>query len=161
MLPYPSTAGTVPRRPQSRDERGRFRLGSEGGPGKPRGARRLLAEQLDKVCEAQAVAILDAMCAKALGGDLDAGKFILSRAWPARTGRRVQLHLPADDQSPQAVLAAALDAVTRGDLTPGEAEAIAHTVEAHGRALDATAMKKLETLTADPPSPPRPRLAAA
>ena len=111
--------------------------------------------------EADAPRLYAKIVALADGGDLDALKFLVSRAWPARRGRPVTLSIPVSEdggRSPLALLSAVLDAVARGDMTAEEAESLSRTVEAHGKAIDSTALARIEALAGEPK--PRPRLAA-
>ncbi len=159
-MDLPSPAGT-----EGRDRFGRFKRGVSGNPaGGKRTTKRLLTEKLDRMAEADAPRLYAKIVALADAGDLDALKFLVSRAWPARKGRPLSLSLPSD-ANPMAVLTAALQAVTAGLLMPEEAEAMARLVEASGKALDAQAIHRIEALDADRRAlederQPRPRLAA-
>jgi hypothetical protein len=117
----------------------------------------VLADKLDRMAEGEAFAVLRKVIDQAKAGDLDAAKFLLTRAWPARKGRPVRLPVPRE-ASPLDILTAALSAVTGGSLTPEEAEGMARLVEAAGKAIDAEAIRRIEALDAEPK--PRPRLAA-
>jgi hypothetical protein len=143
---------------EGRTSAGRFRRGRSGNPrGRPKGAKSLLAAKLDRMAEREAPVVLEKVLAQAKGGDLDAAKLILSRAWPARKGRPVRLPVPSE-ASPMTIITAALQAVVGGRLTPEEAEGLASLVEAAGKAIDAEAIRRIEALDAEPK--PRPRLAA-
>ena len=143
--------------PADRDREGRFRRGKSGNPrGRPKGARSLLAEKLDRIATKEAPAIVAAIVERAKAGDVDCAKLVLARAWPARRGRPVRLAVPLSEdgrRSPLAVLSAVLDAVATGELTPEEAEALSKSIDAHGRAADSATMARIEALATDPPSP--------
>jgi hypothetical protein len=157
-MALPSPADT-----DGRDRFGRFKRGVSGNPaGGKRTAKRLLTEKLDRMAEADAPRLYAKIVALAEAGDLDALKFLVSRAWPARKGRPVTLSIPVSEdgrRSPLALLSAVLDAVARGEMTAEEAESLSKTVEAHGKAIDSTAMARIEALAGEKPKP-RPRLAA-
>jgi hypothetical protein len=134
---------------EGRTSGGRFRRGRSGNPrGRPKGAKALLAAKLDRMAEREATAVLEKVLEQAKGGDLDAAKLILARAWPARKGRPVRLPVPGE-ASPMAIITAALEAVVGGRLTPEEAEGVASLVEATGRAVDAEAIRRIEALETD------------
>ena len=75
----------------------------------------------------------------ALGGDLAAIRLVLERLVPPCKEKALpHIHLPTvtDAQSLPKLTAAVLDAVSRGDLTPGEANALASLVGSHGKAIE-------------------------
>src|SRR5688500_12799175 len=78
----------------SRDEGGRFRAGSPGGPGRPAGLRNRVTVLLEKVLAADAVAVTKALIARAKDGDVQAGKAILDRLLPIARSRPITLGLP-------------------------------------------------------------------
>jgi hypothetical protein len=93
---------------------------------------------LDKVGADNARAILDATVEAAKDGDIRAAELILSRVWPARKGRPVQLALPPllTGADLPAALASVVTAVASGDLTPDEGEAMATILETHRRGIE-------------------------
>lgn len=75
---------------------------------------------------------------KALEGDVRAGDLLLSRIWPARRGRPVEIEL-TQIKAPDDYVAAAADvtnAVMRGEMTPHEGRAVSSLLEMQVRTID-------------------------
>ena len=74
----------------------------------------------------------------ALAGDGPVLRAILDRLCPPRKDAPVKVKLPAIETAADlpAVTAALLDGVSKGQLTPSEAQALAGLVEAHRKALE-------------------------
>src|SRR5689334_7441164 len=71
-------------------------------------------------------------------GDLKAAEHLLARIWPPRRGRNVRIEL-APIQSAAGVseaMAAVLDAMAAGDITPDEAATIAAILEVRRKAIE-------------------------
>ena len=127
-------------RGQVRTASGRYRKGVSGNPrGKPKGARnkvtRAALELLEGECEALTRKAIDL----ALAGDTVALRLCLERIAPPRKEVPLEgLSLPPI-QSPAdlpRVMAGVLEAVSRGDITPGEAEKLARLVGEYGKATE-------------------------
>ena len=120
--------------------RGRpFPKGVSGNPAGPRtGARPKAALALDALAEGRSNAILEAMIAKAVEGDVPAATLILNRAWPARKGRPTPLALPAVKTPADltAATGALIAAVASGELSAEEAQAFAAVLAVHRTALE-------------------------
>ena len=89
--------------------------------------------------EGQLGQITQTLINAALGGDLAAIRLVLERLVPPCKEKVLpQIHLPTvtDAQSLPKLTAAVLEAVSRGDLTPGEANALASLVGSHGKAIE-------------------------
>jgi hypothetical protein len=90
------------------------------------------------MAEADARAVLQKQLEKAKEGDATAAQLILSRIWPARKSRPVNLDLPALESPGDIVtaLAAIADAVGTGSITPDEGLAVASILETKRKAIE-------------------------
>jgi hypothetical protein len=111
-----------------------------GNPGRPKGARHKTTLLAEKLMQADAATIVQAVLDSAKGGDMTAARIILDRIAPARRDNLVSFELPKIETAGDAAKASAsvLKAVADGELTPVEAEAVAKIVETHLRALEAS-----------------------
>ena len=116
----------------------RFEPGGPPGPGRPKGSRSRLARVLDEAASADAGEIYGMVKALALGGDMQACKEILSRAWPVSKGRAVEVDLGDIFGAPAlpATIGKILAAVAAGDLTPAEGQELAAVVELYRKSVD-------------------------
>lgn len=129
----------------------RFAPGNPGGPGRPQGSRNAATLILDQLADGEAGDILRRVVAEARGGDMRAAEMILSRAWPARKGRRVSVDLPRVDTAADvtAALGALLEATATGSLTPEEAASIGSLLESKRRAIETVDLEqRIATLEA-------------
>ena len=118
-----------------RDRRGRF---THGNPGRPKGARHKATRAVEQLMGGQAERVTTAVVEAAAGGDMQAARLVLDRICPARRDPAVKVDLPNIESAadlPMAI-AAILQAVSAGDLTPGEAAKITSTIEAAGSAIE-------------------------
>ena len=117
-----------------RDRRGRF---THGNPGRPKGARHKATEAVEQLMQGQMERITAAVIEAAAGGDMQAARLVLDRIAPRREPA-VSLDLPNIESAadlPMAI-AAILQAVAAGDLTPTEAAKITQTIEGAGSAME-------------------------
>lgn len=87
----------------------------------------------------------------ALAGDVQAMRIMLDRLWPTRRGRPVEIEMPVLRTPSDAVaaLAAIAAAVSAGEVTPDEAQALASLVEAQRRAVETLDLaRRIEALEA-------------
>ena len=123
-----------------RNEKGQFARGHVHNPkGRTPGSRNKATEAALALMEGQLGQITQTLIDAALGGDLAAIRLVLERLVPVcREKTLPQIELPAvtDAQSLPKLTAAVLEAVSRGDLTPGEANALASLVGSHGKAIE-------------------------
>jgi hypothetical protein len=117
---------------------GRFAPGNPGGPGRPKGARHAALAALDAIGAEAAEEVLRRVVDDARGGDLRAAELLLSRLWPERKGRPVEVALPEVASAADLVpaLAAVASAMGRGELTPEEARAMCAVLESQRRAIE-------------------------
>jgi hypothetical protein len=118
----------------------RFQPGNPGGPGRPAGSRNKATIALDKISDDAGKAILEKMVEAAKAGDMRAGEMILARVWPVRKGSPVVVPLPPIKTATDVVSALGVlaDAVTAGDITPEEGQAVAGVLEAKRRGIETT-----------------------
>ena len=122
----------------ARDGNGQFANGNRGGPGRPRNAISRGAVELDEMGADMGKKLLRLMMDKALAGDMRAADVLLSRIWPARRGRPVEIDTPSIKAPPDYVSAAAgvANAVLRGEMTPHEGRAVSSMLEGQVKAID-------------------------
>lgn len=122
-----------------------WKPGQSGNPaGRPKGSRNrvtlIALAAMEEGGEEIARLVVDA----ARGGDLSAARFVLERLCPPLRERPVSLELP-DTSTAQGVAqaqAAVLQAVTTGELTPGEGATLAGLVEARRKALETEELER-------------------
>ncbi len=122
-----------------REQDGRFAKGHSGNPaGKLPGTRHRATLAAQALLDGEGEALTRKAIEMALEGDGVAMKLCLDRLLPPRKDRPVRIDLPqlkssADVAEALAVLA---QAVAEGNLTPGEANAVAALLEGHRRAIE-------------------------
>jgi hypothetical protein len=122
-----------------RDEQGRWRPGRSGNPaGRPRGARHKATLAVEALLDGDAEKLTRKAVELALDGDTTALRLCLERIVPPRKERPIELDLPRLETPADAVEAHGriANAIAAGELTPGEGEALAKTVEAFARAIE-------------------------
>ena len=115
-----------------------FAAGNRGGPGRPKGSRNRATQLLDQMAEGSAEAVLQGVLDQARAGDLRAAELVLARLWPSRRGRAVELDLP-DTRAAEGVvagMAAVVQAMASGRLTPEEAHAVGAVLELQRKAIE-------------------------
>ena len=118
-----------------RDQKGRF---APGNPGRPKGARHRVTRHVEALMEGDAEAITGAVIRAAKGGDLAAARLVLDRIAPPRREPTVAVDLPEINGAADLPggVAAILQAVGAGDLTPSEASRLSGLLVDVGRALE-------------------------
>ena len=109
-----------------------------GNPGKPKGARNRATRALEELLGENAEAVARAVITAAKKGDTAAARLVLERVIPARKDMPVAIDLPviADASGLVAAGNALLAAVSAGDITPGEAEAVMGLLERQRRLVE-------------------------
>ncbi len=120
---------------------GRFKPGQSGNPsGRPRGSLNRATLALRAIMADQGQAIIETLIGQALAGDVAAGRAILerlvpvARETPVDAGAVVLPELSAATL-PEAV-AAVVQAVASGSLTPGQGEKLVAMLQGFGRAVE-------------------------
>lgn len=115
-----------------------FKKGESGNPaGKPRGAKDKRTE-LRELLKPHAAKLVQKVVDLALAGDVSALRICIDRIIPPVRESRLSITLPAvkDVSGCTAAQAKVLQAVTAGDLVPGEGQALSGLIENQRRALE-------------------------
>ncbi len=93
---------------------------------------------LDQIAEGQAADLLRIVMRRARRGDMRAAAIVLSRCWPQRKGGRVRFDLPPlrDVADLPRAIAAILQSIADGTLSPEEGAAIAAVVDQQRQAIE-------------------------
>lgn len=125
--------------PTVRQQKARFKPGQSGNPaGRKPGSKHAALAALDAIGTENAEALLRAVTQSAMTGDMRAAEIILRRVWPERKGRPVNLTLPAISSSADLIagMSAIMQAVTAGEITPDEGQALAALIETQRKAIE-------------------------
>jgi hypothetical protein len=130
----------------AKKQRGRpFSAGRSGNPaGKPQGALNRATTAAQALLDGEAEALTRKAVELALEGNMAALKLCLERLVPPRKERPLSLALPdvsGADALPK-LTAALLAAVSRGELTAGEAGALSQLAANHGKALESAELER-------------------
>lgn len=121
-------------------QRGRpFQKGKSGNPeGRREGSRNKATIAAQALLDGEAEALTRKAVELALTGDSQALRLCLERLLPVRRERPVSLELPKVEGAADLpnITASILEAVSSGDLTPGEGATLAGIVTAHGKTLE-------------------------
>uniref|UniRef100_I2PZC6 DUF5681 domain-containing protein n=1 Tax=Desulfovibrio sp. U5L TaxID=596152 RepID=I2PZC6_9BACT len=127
---------------KERKQRGpgkRFEPGQSGNPaGKPKGCRSRATLAAQALIDGQADELVKKAIELALAGDGPVLRAMLDRLCPAKRDSPVSVNLPRITSATDipAVTNAVLEAVTKGQLTPSEAQAVAGLIETHRKAIE-------------------------
>lgn len=129
-----------------------FEPGKSGNPaGKPRGARNKATMAALALLDGESEVLMRKAIDLAKNGDLAALRLCLERIVPPAKDRTVNITLPTitDASDLPKITGALLDAVSCGEIGPGEAATLAKLVEVHRGALEMAditeRIKKLES----------------
>lgn len=120
-----------------RKSNGTFAPGNSLG-GKPRGARHRATMAVEELLDGQSDRLTQKAVEAALGGDMTAMRLCLERICPPRKERFIHVGLPRVESSSDTVKAitTVLEAVSVGEITPGEGQKFATLIEGQRRALE-------------------------
>ncbi len=109
-----------------------------GNPGRPRGARHKTTILAEKLMAEDAESVVKAVIDAARTGDMAAARIILDRLVPVRKGRPVEIELPPVKTAADvlAAMAAVLDHVAGGEISPEEGATVAGILEMKRRTLE-------------------------
>ncbi len=118
---------------------GTFARGHSGNPaGKRKGSRHRTTKAVEALLEGEAEQLTRVAVTRALAGDMMALRLCMDRIAPPLKDRPVTLQLPpvrdARDHAP--AIAAALEAMAGGELTPSEAQAFVGLIEQHRKSIE-------------------------
>lgn len=115
-----------------------------GNPGRPPGARHKVSLAVEALLEGEAEGLTRKAVEMGLAGDMAALRLCLDRIAPARRDRLVVVDLPAlaTAEDGPAALAAIAAAAACGEITPGEAQALASVVVEHRRGVEAVDIER-------------------
>ena len=124
-----------------RDPRGRF---AKGNPGRPKGARHRVTRHVEALMEGDADRVTRAIIEAAAGGDMQAARIVMDRLAPPRREATVAVDLPTIETAADLPggVAAILQAVSAGDLTPSEASRLSGLLADAGRALETAELEE-------------------
>lgn len=122
-----------------------FKKGQSGNPaGMPRGTRHRVTRAAETLLDGQGEALTQKAIEMALAGDATALRLCLERLLPPRKDRPVAFEMPplAIAEDAAKAVAAILEGVARGELTPGEATALAALVGAFTSTMEAVDLER-------------------
>ncbi len=130
---------------------GQFKPGQSGNPsGRPKGSRNKATLAVQALLEGEAEEITRKAIEMAKSGEMAAIKLVLERLLPPRKDAPVAFDLPTTIENAEhipAALSVVLDAVSQGELTPSEGQAVAGLLEHHRRAIETCILeRKLDAL---------------
>jgi hypothetical protein len=120
--------------------RGRGRPFEKGNTGRPKGVRNRATIAAEVLLDGEAEALVRKAVEIALAGDVVALKLCLDRVLAPRRERTITLNLPSvrTPGDHGAMSAAIIDAVSKGEVTIGEAVELARLVAVHVAALESS-----------------------
>lgn len=126
--------------PDKTDEKQRkFQKGKSGNPyGRPKGMRNKVTILAEALLQTEVEAICRKAIEEAKNGNIHAIKLILDRILPPKKESPIHIALPLI-QNPADILKATQHIVTsvgRGEITPGEGEALSRIIDVHGKAIE-------------------------
>ncbi len=119
--------------------KGPFSPGQSGNPaGRPKGARNKSTLAIEALLDGEAEKLTRKVVELALAGDTTAIKLCLDRICPPRKERPVMTDLPEIHNAQDAVRVVGniIAAVSRGELLPGEGQALANMVEGYRKIIE-------------------------
>ncbi|MGI9071082.1 MAG: hypothetical protein ACR2JB_07120 [Bryobacteraceae bacterium] len=122
----------------------RFGPGNKHGRGRPEGSRNHATILLQQLMDNEAESIIRKVIELAKEGDSIAMKLAVERLIPPAKDRHIQLKFPRVHSAEDVIEASAclVQAVTEGNITPGEAHSVAGLLEVHRRASETASLEK-------------------
>jgi hypothetical protein len=125
--------------------RGRpFAPGNKLGRGRPRGSRNKATLELQEMLGQHGEALMKKCVLLAMHGDTAAMRLCMERLLPLRKQSPVQFKLPPIRNAAEVAKAQAkmLEALSRGQLTPDEAQTVNHLLESRRRVLETEELER-------------------
>lgn len=122
-----------------------WKPGQSGNPkGKPKGATNHATRLVTALMEEGAKEIAQTVVDQAKGGNLMAARLVLDRLAPPARERSIEIDLPNTGTATGIAEAqqTVLEAVGRGELTPGEGQVVAGILEARRKALETEELER-------------------
>ena len=122
-----------------------WKPGQSGNPkGRPKGSRNRVSVACDELLDGEAEKLTRKAIEMALGGDNTAMRLCLERICPPRKERPINLALPHLETAADGpkVLSVIVEAVSDGDITPSEAQALAGMIETYRRTLETEELER-------------------
>ncbi len=127
-----------------RTQDGRFAPGYSGNPaGMKKGTRHHVSRMLEKMMADDAEAVMRSVIQAAQNGDNTAAKIIIDRVAPARKDATIEFPLPKLENAKDAAMAMGevVAAVSEGELSPDEGQAVAKLLEGYARLTELTELE--------------------
>jgi hypothetical protein len=123
---------------QAKPGRRLFQPGNPGGPGRPVGSRNSASIIAQSLIDDQGALLVQKAIEMALSGDSTAMRMLVDRLVPPTRERRISLSLPEVKTAGDIVgaIAAIMQEVANGSITPGEGQTLAGLVEAQRKSLE-------------------------
>jgi hypothetical protein len=121
----------------------RFASGNNYGKGRPEGSRNAATIALQSLLDNEGEAITRKAIELAKAGDSTALRLVLERLIPPTRERRINLTLPKIESAADIVgaIAAIMQAVANGSITPGEGQTLAALMEAQRKSIETAEME--------------------
>ena len=135
-----------------RESNGHFATGNPGGPGRPRKVVSRSAAALDERGAEIGQQIFQLLVDKAMGGDMRAIEVLLSRVWPKRRGRPLDIEARSITTLSDIVPASGdiANAVLGGEMTPDEGRAVSALFQLQCRTIEVADIdRRIRALEAD------------
>lgn len=118
-----------------RDAAGRF---GPGNPGRKQGSKHRATLAVEAILEGQAEVLTNRAVEMAMAGDTTAMRLVLERLVPPRRDRHIEVDLPLVKTAADATVASGkiVEAVSAGELTPTEGEAVSKILDVHVRNIE-------------------------
>ena len=112
--------------------------------GRPAGSKNKVQRGIKKQFEERADDLTEAVLALAEAGDGTALKIVFDRIYPAPKDNTVEIKLPKikDSQSLRKASQVIIDALSKGNITPLEADKLTGIIEKHGKVIELEEMQK-------------------
>ena len=130
---------------KTEEKQRKFQKGKSGNPfGRPKGIRNKATLLAEALLQTEVEAICRKAIEEAKNGNIQAIKIILDRILPPKKESPIHIALPLV-QNPTDILKATqhiVASVGRGEITPGEGEALSRIIDVHAKAIEMNEFEK-------------------